>query len=381
MDISIGTVLSASSTRYGDKTTQVANGRNYSCMRTLRKTLVTLAMCLAAMDASAQAQPVVQFIATGGTIAMKIDPVTKGVVPAISGDDLMQTVPDAGKYAIVEVNNFSNMSANYVEAKWWTRLTKAVDDALARPEVAGVVIAHGTDTMEETAYWLDLTVKSDKPVILIGAQRNASSPDFDGPRNLLNAIRIATTAQARGKGVMLAMNNQINAARSVTKTHTGDVETFKSGDFGFLGEVWEDKVIFTNAPLRRQHIDIGTAEMPRVEILAMFGGADGSLLRYAVDQGAKGIVVQAVGMGNMNVSMFEAVKYALSKKVPVVVATRVPNGRTMPVYGFVGGGKTTYEAGAVMAGDLSPQKARLLLMLLLQSGISGQAELQAAFDR
>ena len=350
-------------------------------MKTLRRTLAFLTICLVAVAASAQPRPVVQFIATGGTIAMKVDPVTRGVVPAISGDDLMQTVPDAGKYATIEVNNFSNMSANYVEPKWWTRLTNAVDDALARPEVAGVVIAHGTDTMEETAYWLDLTVKSDKPVILIGAQRNASSPDFDGPRNLLNAIRIATTPEARGKGVMLAMNNQINAARSVTKTHTGDVETFKSGDFGFLGEVWDDKVIFTRAPLRRQRIDIGTAEMPRVEILAMFGGADGSLLRYAVDQGAKGIVVQALGMGNMNVSMFEAVKYALSKNVPVVVATRVPNGRTMPVYGFVGGGKTSYEAGAVMAGDLSPQKARLLLMLLLQRGISGKAELQAAFDR
>jgi L-asparaginase len=112
---------------------------------------------------------------------------------------------------------------------------------------------------------------------------------------------------------MLAMNNQINAARAVTKTHTGNVETFKSGDFGFIGEVWDDKVVFSRTALRRQHIDIGTAEMPRVEILAMFGGADGSLLRYAVDQGAKGIVVQAVGMGNMNVSMFEAVKYALSK--------------------------------------------------------------------
>ncbi|NDZ17430.1 L-asparaginase [Variovorax sp. WS11] len=350
-------------------------------MKTLQRILASLTICLLAMAASAQTRPVVQFIATGGTIAMKIDPVTRGVVPAISGDDLMQTVPDAGKYATIEVNNFSNMSANYVEAKWWTRLTNAVDDALARPEVAGVVIAHGTDTMEETAYWLDLTVKSDKPVILIGAQRNASSPDFDGPRNLLNAIRIATTPEARGKGVMLAMNNQINAARSVTKTHTGNVETFKSGDFGLLGEVWDDKVIFARAPLRRQRIEIGTAEMPRVEILAMFGGADGSLLRYAVDQGAKGIVVQALGMGNMNVSMFEAVKYALSKNVPVVVATRVPNGRTMPLYGFVGGGKTSYEAGAVMAGDLSPQKARLLLMLLLQRGTGGKAELQAAFDR
>lgn len=350
-------------------------------LKTLQKALTFAMMCSAATAATAQTRPVVQFVATGGTIAMKVDPVTKGVVPAISGDDLMQTVPDAGKYATIEVNNFSAMSANYIEPKWWTRLTKAVDDALARPEVAGVVIAHGTDTMEETAYWLDLTVKSDKPVILIGAQRNASSPDFDGPRNLLNAIRIATTPEAKGKGVMIAMNNQINAARTATKTHTQDVETFKSGDFGFLGEVWEDKVQFSRAPLRRQHIDIGSGEMPRVEILPMFGGATGELLRYAVDQGAKGIVVQATGMGNMNVSMFEAVKYALSKNVPVVIATRVPNGRTMPVYGFQGGGKTTFDAGAVMAGDLNPQKARLLLMLMMHQGKQSKAELQAAFDR
>ncbi|WP_158774861.1 asparaginase [Cobetia sp. L2A1] len=329
----------------------------------------------------ADTKPVVQFIATGGTIAMKVDPVTKGVVPAISGDDLMQTVPDAAKYATIEVNNFSQMSANYIDAKWWSRLTQAVDDALARPEVAGVVVAQGTDTMEETAFWLDLTVKSDKPVVLIGAQRNASEPDFDGPRNLLNAIRIVTTPEATGKGVMVAMNSQINAARSVTKTHTGNVDTFKSGDFGFLGEVWDDKVVFSRTPLRRQHIDIGTGDMPRVEILPMFGGANGDLLRYAVDQGAKGIVVQATGMGNMNVSMFEAVKYALSKDVAVVISTRVPNGRTMPLYGFPGGGKTTYDAGAVMAGGLNPQKARLLLMLALHEGKTSKEDLEAVFDR
>lgn len=350
-------------------------------MKPIRPFIALAALCLACTTALAQNKPVVQFIATGGTIAMKVDPVTKGVVPAISGDDLMQTVPEAAKYATIEVNNFSAMPANYVEPKWWSRLTKAVDDALARPEVSGVVVAQGTDTMEETAFWLDLTVRSNKPVVLIGAQRNASAPDFDGPRNLLNAIRIATTPDARDKGVMVAMNHQINAARSVTKTHTSGVETFKSGDFGFLGEVWDDRIVFSRAPLRRQHIDIGPGEMPRVEILPMFGGADGSLLRYAVDQGAKGIVVQAVGMGNMNVSMFEAVKYALSKSVPVVISTRVPNGRTMPLYGFQGGGKTTFEAGAVMAGDLNPQKARLLLMLSLHQGKTSKADLQAAFDR
>ncbi|QTD47288.1 asparaginase [Ottowia testudinis] len=331
--------------------------------------------------AAAQDKPVVQFIATGGTIAMKVDPVTKGVVPAITGDDLMQGVPDAGKYARIEVNNFSKMSANYITNDWWARLTRDVEKALARPEVAGVVIAQGTDTMEETAWWLDLTVKSDKPVVLIGAQRNASASDFDGPRNLLNAIRIATSPDARGKGVMVAMNNQINAARSVTKTHTANVETFQGGAFGLIGEVWDDKVVFSRAPLRRMHVPISTETFPVVHIFPMYAGADGAFIRHAVDTGTQGIVVQAVGMGNMNVSMFEAVKYALAKGVPVVIASRVPAGRTYPLYGFDGGGKTTFDAGAVMAGDLSPQKAKVLLTLLLQNGKPDRAALLEAFGR
>jgi L-asparaginase len=263
----------------------------------------------------------------------------------------------------------------------WVQLSKVVSDTLARPDVAGVIVSHGTDTLEETAYWLDLTVRSDKPIVPIGAQRNASEPDFDGPHNLLNAVRIAVDPQARGKGALLAMNSQINAARDVTKTHTSSVETFKSGDYGFLGEVDFDRITFARAPLRRQYIAIKTDKMPDVEVVAMYGGADGRLLRSAVDNGAKGIVVQALGWGNMNIPMFNAVKYALSKKVPVVIASRVPNGRVLPNYGFEGGGKTLVDAGAVMADDLSPQKARILLMLLLQSGVSDQKGLQAAFSR
>lgn len=329
----------------------------------------------------AREKPVVQFIATGGTIAMKIDPVTKGVVPAITGDDLMESVPDAVRVARVEVNNFAKMSANYITNEWWARLTQSVMDALVRPEVAGVVVAQGTDTLEETAWWLDLTVDSEKPVIVIGAQRNASSPDFDGPRNLLNAIRIAVCQEARGKGVMVAMNNQINAARSVTKTHTANVETFQGGNFGWLGEVWDDKVVFSRTPLRRMHFPIKGNDWPTVHIFPMYAGADGMFIRHAVDNGTRGIVVQAVGMGNMNISMFEAVKYALLKGVPVVVATRVPNGRTMPVYGFEGGGKTTFDAGAIMAGDLNPQKAKILLTLLLHNGVRDCAALREVFDR
>ena len=220
-------------------------------------------------------------------------------------------------------------------------------------------MSHGTDTLEETAYWLDLTVSSDKPVILIGAQRNASEKDFDGPRNLLNAVRICVDRQSRGMGAMIALNNQINAARDVTKTHTSDVETFKSGDFGFLGAVDFDRVIFARAPLRRQYIPLKADAMPYVEIVPMYGGADGRMIKAALDLGAKGIVVEGLGWGNVNQPMYAAIKEAIAKGVPVVIASRVPNGRVLPNYGWEGGGKTLVDAGAVMADDLPPHKARI----------------------
>ncbi|MBG6073253.1 MULTISPECIES: asparaginase [unclassified Polaromonas] len=350
-------------------------------MRTLKFKLAGFALLVSAAAIAQPQQPVVALIATGGTIAMKIDPVKKAPVPAISGEDLLATVPEVAKYAKVEVNNISNVPSDYMDPPRWIQLTKAVQASLARPEVAGVIVSHGTDTLEETAYWLDLTVNSDKPVVLIGAQRNASESDFDGPHNLINAVRIAVEPQARSKGVLLAMNSQINAAREATKTHTSSVETFKSGEFGFLGVVDYDRVTFARAPLRRLHIPIRTDKMPDVEIVAMYGGADGKLVRSAVDNGAKGLVIQALGWGNVNIPMFNAVKYALSKNVPVVISTRVPTGRVLPNYGFEGGGKTLADAGAVMADDLSPQKARILLMLMLQGGSApNQRDLQAAFS-
>ena len=267
--------------------------------------------------------------------------------------------PTVGKYARIQVNNLSNVPSDYMDPARWVQLTQAVQAALARPEVAGAIVSHGTDTLEETAFWLDLTVQSSKPIVLIGAQRNASVSDFDGPRNLLNAVRIAVDPKARDKGAMLAMNNQINAARYVTKTHTANVETFRSGEFGFLGEVYPDRVNFASAPARRQHLPIQAQTMPEVEIFPMYGGANGQAVRQAVDRGVKGIVIDALGMGNMNVAMLDAAKYAIGKNVPVVVSTRVHNGRVMPSYGFEGGGKTSFEAGAVMADDLRAPKARI----------------------
>jgi L-asparaginase len=342
----------------------------------------------AATPGTGPARPTVVLLATGGTIAMKIDPVKKAPVPAISGDDLLATVPEIGQVAKIEVQNLSNVPSDYMDPPRWVELARAAEKALARPEVAGVIVSHGTDTLEETAWFLDLTVRSDKPIVLIGAQRNASEKDFDGPRNLFNAARICVAPEAKGKGAMIALNDQINAAREVTKTHTSAVETFKSGDFGFLGTTDEDRVVFYRTPLRRQHVPLALANgpdgkpapLPRVDIVAMYGGADGALLRAAVAAGAKGIVVQALGWGNMNVPLFQAVKEALGKGVPVIITSRVPNGRVLPHYGFEGGGKTLRDAGAVMGDDLSPVKARILLMLALQT-THDQKALQQLFDR
>ncbi len=332
--------------------------------------------------------PTVVLLATGGTIAMKIDPVKKAPVPATSGEDLVATVPEIAKVARVEVQNLSNVPSDYMDPERWVGLTVAAREALARPEVAGVIVSHGTDTLEETGWFLDLAVDSPKPIVLIGAQRNASEHDFDGPRNLLNAARICVSPDARGKGAMIALNGRINAAREATKTHTSSVETFRSGELGFIGVADFDRVVFYRTPTRRQHVAlVGKKDaqgkpvpLPRVDIVPMYGGADGALLRAAVAAGAKGIVVQALGWGNMNVAMFEAVAETLKKGVPVVVTTRVPTGRVLPVYGFQGGGKTTKDLGAVFADDLSPQKARILLMLALQT-TSDPAKLQAMFDR
>lgn len=310
---------------------------------------------------------------------MKIDPAGNAPVPALSGDDLLASVPGLPRIATLRVNNLFNLPSDYIGPEQWGVLHRAVEEALAQDNVAGAIVSHGTDTLEETAWFLDLTIESEKPVVLVGAQRNASEPDYDGPRNLLNAARVCVAPDAGGKGVMVVLNNQINAARDVTKSHTSDVEAFKSGDFGFLGTVDDDRVLFARAPLRRQHIPL-VGVLPSVAIVSMYGGADGSMIRCAASSGVKGIVVQALGWGNVSLAMYEAVHEAIDAGVAVVISTRVPNGRVRPIYGFTGGGKTLKDAGAVFADNLSPQKARILLMLALQTQKS-TASLQSLFDR
>lgn len=323
--------------------------------------------------------PICQLISTGGTIAMKIDQVTGAVVPVLSGEDLAASIPAMAEVAQLDVLNLSNVPSDYMCPERWITLQQSVEAALARDDVCGVVISHGTDTLEETAWFLDLTVRASKPVVLTGAQRNASSPDFDGPRNLLHAVRVCIDPRSPGMGAMIVMNNQINSAREVTKSHTSDVESFKSGDFGFLGVVDEDRVVFSRKSTRRQHIALECAALPRVEIIPMFAGASGDMVRAAAAVGARGIIIQALGFGNVNEALHDAVAAVIAEGISVVISTRVPNGRVVPVYGFKGGGSTLKALGAVFADNLSPQKARIVLMLALQQSRSA-AQLQEIFD-
>lgn len=324
--------------------------------------------------------PLCHMVATGGTIAMKLDPVSNAPVPALSGDDLIASVPGLDQVARIEVESPFNIPSTYMTPEHWVETRARVQQALDNPEVSGVIVSHGTDTLEETAWFLDLTVNSDKPVILVGAQRNASEPDSDGPRNLLNAARVCISPAARGKGAMIVMNGQINAAREVTKTHTSDVETFKSGDFGFLGTVDQDRVVFSRSPMRRQLLPVLDQPLARVDIIPVYAGADAQLLNAAIASGAKGLIIDAAGWGNTNVPIYEAIKSAIAGGTVVVISTRVPNGRVLPVYGFEGGGKTLLDAGAIFADNLPAHKARILLMLALQT-TSDPEQIQLLFDR
>ena len=320
----------------------------------------------------------VALVTTGGTIVSRIDPATGLAMPVLSGEELLRTLgDDAGPIEVHEVCRVASPELGPVQ---WIALHATVSTLLARGDLAGIVITHGTSTLEDTAWFLDLTLATDTPVVLTGAQRNASAPDFDGPRNLRAALAVCRAPAARGLGVLVELNEHVNAAREVTKTHTRDVETFQSGEWGYLGSVEGDTVRIHRAPRRRQHVPLAASTLPEVEIVSMFPGASGAMVRAAADSGAAGIVVQAVASGHVNAAMEAAIVEVMARGVPVVVSTRIPRGGTRTGYGFPGSSRRLVDAGAVLAGDLSPWKARILLMLALQRGAVARAEWAALFD-
>lgn len=308
--------------------------------------------------------PTVVIVTTGGTIAEKDDPKTGAAVPAVSGSRLIDAVPEIRKIAKVKVFSLCNIDSSHMSPAIWAKLSAKLDELLSNPKVKGAVVTHGTDTMAEGSFFVDITLKSTKPVVFVGAMRDASSPYSDGPPNLLDAVRQVCSAEAENWGVTLTMNQYINAPFYVRKTQTTNVQTFSSGEKGYLGYIAEKKIFRINEKVHKIKLPL-PEKLPKVALCFAYSGADGSLVRYAADSGNRGIVVEAVGAGNVNPDVYKAILYALKKNISVVITTNVLNGNVLPIYGGQGGGATLEKDGAILGGSLDSRKARLLLMLAL----------------
>lgn len=332
----------------------------------------------ASAEVLAEERPHVAVITTGGTIAQKADPETGEVKPTVSGDDLLESVPGLQQVAKLSVHELANIDSRDMTPELWLRMAALAKRLLADDAVQGLVVVHGTDTIAESAYVLSLVLERAKPVVLTGAMRHASEADAEGPRNLLNAVRIAADPHSTGRGVVVALNGAINGARPVVKSNTNNVSAFTSGDYGLLGQVDDERVQWFATPDAGPALKLPKA-LPPVELFFVYPGNDATLIDAAVAKGTKGLVIAGYGVGNVNGPTYAAIQRATAKGVRVVLSTRVQNGRVYPVYGGEGGGESLRKLGVLFGGDLLPWKARILLMLALANDLEPKA-IQELYD-
>ena len=326
------------------------------------------------------AKPTIYILATGGTIAGSgsgaLD--TSYTSGTVTVDKLIAAVPDINKIATIKGEQISNIGSQEMNNEVWFKLANRVNELLTSGKADGVVITHGTDTMEETAYFLNLVVKSDKPIVMVGAMRNSGSLSADGPLNIFNAVNVAMNKEAAGKGVMVVMNDEIHAAREVTKTNTTAVDTFKSPNSGKIGTVFYGNVKFYMNPTRKHTVNSAfditkIKELPRVDIIYSHSNDNPDFVSVAVKNGAKGIINAGMGNGNPFPSALEALGEAVKAGVVVVRDSRVGSGETT-LNGEVDDGKY----GFLASDNLNAQKARVLLMLALTQ-TTDKAKIQELF--
>ena len=319
--------------------------------------------------------PKVLLIATGGTISNR----TGG---RLTGDELLKSLPGLDRYVRAEAEQFANVASSELSIPQWLDLARRINAAFDDDqELAGIVVTSGTDTLEETAYFLNLTVRSEKSVVVVGSMRNPSTLGYEGAANLLEGFRVAAEPASRGKGVLVVLNDEINAARDVTKTDALRLDTFQSRDYGILGVVDSDRVVFYRAGVKRHtaaaEFDIRElTDLPRVDVIMVYQGASGDLIKAAVDQGAKGIVIASAGAGATSGTQGEGIQYAVSKGVFVVTSTRTGSGRIASGRRGRGGADGDARAEPILriaAEDLAPVKARILLMLAIAAKADGAA--------
>lgn len=306
---------------------------------------------------------------TGGTISMRHDATAGGAVPTLRGQDIVKLVPELNELAQIEVDDFGAHPGPHMTMELMWELRGRIVQHLARPDVDGIVVTHGTDALEETAYLLARSIESDKPVVVTGAMRTSSDLGWDGPANLGGAVRVAASTEARGVGVMVVMSDRIFAAVDVTKSHTHALEAFDSPGLGPLGVIDDGQVIFRRLlPSRLAVVNPPSLATP-VDMVYAFSGADSRLLDASRGEG-KGIVVAAMGRGNVPPAMVPGIQRWIDEDKPVVIVSRAARGRVGCTYGYPGGGRRLAEMGAVFGGARRAIQARIDLMLMLGAGMS-----------
>ena len=307
----------------------------------------------------------IYMIFTGGTISMKIDDVSHTVKPALSAKEIMQSLLNSELYHELEVIEFSEIPSPSMTPEMMLEISKLIKKLILTEDPIGFVVIHGTDTLEEIAFFLDSAIDTEIPIVVTGSMKSSSELGFDGINNLVSSILVAKSTKSHGQGVLVVMNDQINAASEVTKSNTLSLDTFKSLDYGPLGVVDNKEVLYhRSVTLHRNKLEIDMIE-PSVHLLKTFAGSDSLLINYLLDQNVKGIVIEALGRGNLPPMMIPGIERAISMNVPVIICTRCPSGRALDSYGYLGGGKYLTDMGCIMASSLNGQKARILLMLAL----------------
>jgi L-asparaginase len=309
------------------------------------------------------ALPRVVLITTGGTISMRNDSQLGGAVPQLSGHEILATVPGVERVADIELREFGRFPGPHMTiARMW-ELRAAVLEAIAEG-ADGVVVTHGTDTIEETAYLLDRSIPPGAPVVVTGAMRNSSELSWDGPANLLAAIQVAASPGARGRGGMVVMDDRIVQGAEVVKTHTEEAGTFRSPNWGPLGIVDKGEVLFYRESRRKEPLMPAHPALP-VDLVKVVAGADSRLVEASLRSGAVGIVLEALGRGNVPPEVMPGVHAWTEAGRPVVIASRSLRGRVLDTYAYPGGGHELREIGAIFADHLAGQQARIELMLAI----------------
>ncbi len=319
-------------------------------------------------------------ITTGGTIAMKIDKKKGGAVPSLQADDLVRYLPQVKGLSELEIETFSNIPSPYMNVKLWKSLANLVDRRLA-DGFDGVVITHGTDTLEETAFFLELMLKTSKPVVLTAAMRTLDELSGDGPRNIWGALKtVVSDDYTEDMGVTLVLNDEIHAVRDVTKTYTSNVATFRSPLFGPVGLVDNDQVTFYFKPFKRIKIHTDAIE-EKVALIKAYADMDSDIIDALVDMGYKGIVIEAFGRGNLPDWVVGSIQKAIDRGVAVVISSRCYMGRVLGDYAYEGGGEHLHKIGVIFSYDLRGIKARILLMLALGRYDGDIAKVAGVFER